>query len=138
MKKKKIIILDGQGGGVGRSISEKLLEKGINGDLVVVGTNAIATSNMMKSGIKSGATGEHAWNYNCEIADIIIGPIGIILQNSMNGEISNFMVESIMNSSAKKILLPVLNNHIHIVGIRDNKLSNNIEEVIKVLLETLE
>lgn len=137
MDRKKIAILDGQGGGFGRRLAENLILEKVDSDLIVVGTNAVATSNMMKAGVKHGATGENAWIYNCEKVDIIIGPIGILIENSMYGEISQQMSSAVMNSNAEKVILPISNDHIYLVGVGDKKLSEYIEEMDELVIQII-
>lgn len=134
--KKLLLILDGQGGGVGRKIAERLLqEKSAVADLnlVVVGTNAAATSNMMKAGVSVGATGENAWVYNCAKADIIVGPIGIMLANAMHGEISPEMASAVAESPAKRVLVPVPNRHLSIAGLSELPLTEYLNEMIQLI-----
>ena len=83
----RIMVMDGQGGGVGRSLLEALKEHFPEAELIAVGTNATATANMMKSGVTSGATGENAVVYNSKRADVIMGPMGIVMADAMLGEI---------------------------------------------------
>lgn len=125
-----LLILDGQGGGVGRRLAERLLQEELDMELVVVGTNAAATSNMMKAGVAAGATGENAWRFNCTGAAIIAGPIGIILPDAMRGEISPSMAQAVAQSPAKKVLVPVANhqNHVHIVGLPETTLARHVED----------
>ena len=125
------MILDGQGGGVGRKIAETLLAENLNFEYIVVGANAVATSNMMKSGINTGATGENAWIYNCAHADIIVGPIGIILANAMHGEISPKMAFAVADSPAERVLVPVPNRHIIIAGAEEKSLTQYLEYVLQ-------
>lgn len=115
--KKTILILDGQGGGVGRSIAERLIKEVPDALFIAVGTNTAATSSMMKAGITVAGTGENAWIYNCTRADIIVGPIGIILANAMNGEISAQMATAVTTSPAQRLILPVANHHLLIAGL---------------------
>lgn len=131
---KRLLILDGQGGGVGRKIAERLLQEKLDMGFVVVGTNAAATSNMMKAGVPNGATGENAWLYNCAKADIIVGPIGIVLAHSMHGEISPNMALAVTESDAKRVLLPVTNQHIYIAGLQEMALAQYLEEAVKIIL----
>lgn len=131
---KRLLILDGQGGGVGRKIAERLLQEKLDMGFVVVGTNAAATSNMMKAGVPNGATGENAWLYNCPKADIIVGPIGIVLAHSMHGEISPEMALAVTDSDAKRVLLPVTNQHVYIAGLQEMALAQYLEEAVKIIL----
>ena len=130
---KTILILDGQGGGVGRKIAERLLCEKWNVNYVVVGANALATSNMMKAGISAGATGENAWVYNCAHADIIVGPIGIILANAMHGEISPPMALAVASSQAERVLVPVPNKHVKIAGAEEKGLTQYLEDVVQII-----
>lgn len=131
---KRLLILDGQGGGVGRKIAERLLQEKLDMNFIVVGTNAAATSNMMKAGVPTGATGENAWLYNCLKADIIVGPIGIVLAHSMHGEVSPEMALTVTESDAKRILIPVTNQHVYIAGLPEASLSHYLEEAVKIIL----
>jgi methanogenic corrinoid protein MtbC1 len=130
----RIVVMDGQGGGVGKTIAERLKEQGLARQIVVVGANAVATSNMMRAGVSAGATGENAVRYNCAHADVIIGPIGIILPNAMYGEITPDMARCVAESPARKILIPVQNQHVHIVGIESRPLAEYIEEACAAVM----
>ena len=132
----KIVVIDGQGGGVGRGITERLKDlKGTDDQITVVGTNAVATSNMMKAGAGAGATGENAVCFNCRGADAVVGPVGIILPDAMYGEITPAMAQAVVNSPARKILIPVHNHHVHIVGIQPKPLADYISEACAAVFE---
>ncbi|MBM7686750.1 MAG: hypothetical protein PWP07_2653 [Epulopiscium sp.] len=104
----RIAVIDGQGGGIGKSIVEKLRKELMEDiEIVALGTNSLATSFMMKAGANEGATGENAIVYNSSKVDIIIGAIGIIAANSMLGELTPTMAKAIAESPAKKVLLPL-------------------------------
>ena len=130
-EKKSLLILDGQGGGMGRKIAERLLAEKLELEILVVGANVAATSNMMKAGVSVGATGENAWVYNCKRADIIAGPLGIMLPHSMHGEISPQMAMAAAGSEAVKIVLPMAHHehHIRVVGLGDKGLAALLEEL---------
>ena len=102
----KILLIDGQGGKLGRELCESILKRFENVELVAVGTNTVATSAMMKGGARLSATGENAVVVNCRNADIIVGPIGIVIADSMLGEITPKMALAVAQSNAVKILLP--------------------------------
>ena len=104
----RIMVMDGQGGGVGRSLLEALKERFPEAELIAVGTNATATANMMKSGVTSGATGENAVVYNSKRADVIVGPVGIVMADAMLGEITPTMAAAVASNDAKLILIPIL------------------------------
>ncbi|MDL2234301.1 DUF3842 family protein, partial [Ruminococcaceae bacterium OttesenSCG-928-L11] len=127
----RIVIIDGQGGGIGRQLAELLKERGMADAITVVGTNAVATSNMMRAGIASGATGENAVAYNSRHADILAGPIGIMFPNAMLGEITPAMAAAIGESAAQKVLIPVSgmqSRHAHIVGLVHKPLTELLAE----------
>jgi len=101
-----IAVVDGQGGGLGRTIIQRLKDKLPDVHIRVLGTNATATGAMLRAGAKDGATGENALIFNIARADIITGPIGIIMPNGLLGELTTRMAEAIGTSHAKKILIP--------------------------------
>lgn len=116
--KKKICVIDGQGGGIGSIIIKKLkciFKESI--EIIALGTNAIATTQMLKARANCGASGENAIMQSIKNADIIIGPISIIMANSMMGEVTPQIAEAAASSKAKKILLPVTQENIEIVGL---------------------
>ncbi|NLW78258.1 MAG: DUF3842 family protein [Ruminococcaceae bacterium] len=127
---KRLLILDGQGGGVGRKIAERLLREAPGAELLVVGSNAVATANMMKAGGIAGATGENAWVYNCGRAHIIVGPIGIVLANAMHGEISPAMALAVAQSPAQRVLVPVPNHHIRVAGLPEKTLAQYLDDMV--------
>lgn len=128
----KIVVLDGQGGSIGRAIVEGLVSKGLNNDLVCIGTNAVATQNMLKGGAKSGATGENAVIVASRDADYIIGPIGIVMADSMLGEITPQMARAVGASRAHKILIPV-NRCVTVTGVKPMSLTEYIATAIWTL-----
>ncbi|EGY80686.1 hypothetical protein HMPREF9129_0225, partial [Peptoniphilus indolicus ATCC 29427] len=114
-----ILVIDAQGGGLGKQIVQALKEKYKDLEIIAVGTNGIATTNMLKAGASFGATGENAVVVNCARADVIVGPIGILLTNSLYGEITAKMAEAVSLSRAKRILIPFLHDDNVIVGINE-------------------
>ena len=102
----KIIIIDGQGGKMGRAVIEQLRKSFPEQELLAIGTNSIATSSMMKAGAVLGATGENPIVVACRDADIIIGSIAIVMADSLLGEITPAMANAISASKAYKILIP--------------------------------
>lgn len=98
----KIVIIDGQGGKMGKMIVEQLKEKYPSLQLIAIGTNSIATAAMMKAGADYGATGENPVVVASKDADIIIGPIGIVIADSMLGEVTPAMAKAIGQSKAEK------------------------------------
>ena len=103
----KILIIDGQGGRIGKMLVEKIRQRWPELPLIALGTNSIATSTMLRAGAQEGATGENPVIYNAQSADVIIGPIGIVLANSLLGEITPAMAAAVAQSDAQKILIPM-------------------------------
>jgi len=128
MKRYKLLIIDGQGGKIGKLLLERLLEFYPSDLITVVGTQSMATVNMLKSGKVIGATGENAVKFNSKQADIIIGAIGIVIPNALHGEISPDMAIAIGESSAQKYLLPISNCGNNIVGTKEKSISTLIIE----------
>ena len=119
----RIVIIDGQGGRVGRTSVEKLKARIPDQELVVIGTNSIATANMLKGGAEQGATGENPIVLAAETADLIIGVIGIAIPHSLLGEVTPRMAEAIGKSRAKKLLIPSTRCNNTVVGVTASGLS---------------
>ena len=133
----KIIVIDAQGGGIGRSLVAGLRQANVCSEIIAAGTNAIASSNMLKAGANAGASGENAIVYNarrCTEKDIIAGPIGIILANSMHGEISPAMAEAVSESDAVKVLIPSNKCPLYVAGIVQKPLPEYIDDAIQKIL----
>lgn len=122
----KIVVIDGQGGSIGKAIVEQLVKKFDVESIFCIGTNSVATANMIKAGAKYGASGENPVVVACRDADYIIGPIGIIMADSMLGEISPLMAQSIGASNAHKILIPI-NKCLTVAGVQNLTLSDYIK-----------
>ena len=127
---KKIVVIDGQGGKIGSLLVGRLKAEAGQYDVYAIGTNSIATSAMMKAGADFGATGENPTIVNCKDADIIVGPLGIVVADSLLGEITPAMSVAIGQSSAQKILLPINRCNHYIIGARDLPVSDLIEAAI--------
>jgi len=137
----RIAVIDGKGGGIGSQVVERLKSlKNNEIEIIALGTNSQATSNMLKAGANDGSTGENAIIWMSGKVDIIIGPLAIISANSMMGEISPKMAEAIASSNARKLLLPVSKCNIDIIGL-DNlqfkTIFNELLETIKKILDEL-
>ena len=131
----KILVIDGMGGGIGKSIIEHIKDQ-LNGiEITAVGTNSAATSAMIKAGATRGATGENAIIYNCGKADFIIGAIGIIFANSLHGEISPKMAAAVSSSSAHKILLPIEKCNVTVLGVTEKPIQSYMNEIVKKIKE---
>ncbi|HBL68737.1 MAG TPA: hypothetical protein DDZ70_08535, partial [Firmicutes bacterium] len=104
-----ILIIDAQGGGIGKQIVTAIKQNILNAEITAVGTNSAATSAMLKAGAHNAATGENAVVVGCRKADIIVGPVGIVIADALLGEITPTMAQAIGQSKAKRILIPI--NH---------------------------
>ena len=129
--KRRAVVLDGQGGGVGsqliRLLKPRLPE---DWDLLCLGTNVLATSAMLKAGAAQGATGENAIVYNAPKADLILGPIGVILANGIMGEVSPAMAAAVSGAGAVKILIPSSTCGVHVAGTEDCRLDEYIRRAV--------
>ena len=101
-----VVVVDGQGGGMGRGLVESIKKKWPKLHVRAVGTNSLATSAMLRAGADDGATGENAVVFNARQADLLLGPIGILTPNGLLGEVSPAMAGAVGASEAVKILLP--------------------------------
>ena len=126
----KILIIDGQGGKIGRQLVELLLEKIPEAEITAVGTNSTATATMMKGGAKFAATGENAVIVACRKADVIAGPVGIVIADSLLGEVTPAMAVAVGQSDAVRILIPVNKCDNIIVGVSDMPLSAMLDDVV--------
>lgn len=127
----KIVVIDGQGGNIGRMLIERLVKKLPEAQIVAVGTNSIATANMLKAGVKLGATGENATIVSVRDADYIIGPIGIVVADSLLGEITPAMAVAVGSSGAKKILIPSLKCNNYVVGTKEITLDKLVDLAVE-------
>ncbi|HBR35464.1 MAG TPA: hypothetical protein DD734_12590 [Firmicutes bacterium] len=130
-----ILIIDAQGGGIGRQIVAAIKQNIPEAVLTAVGTNSAATTAMRKAGADKIATGENAVLVGCRKADVIIGPIGIVIADSLWGEITPTMAVAVGQSNAKKILIPLNCCENIIVGIHDLSIGHLIKNMIDKLSE---
>lgn len=131
-KKKTIIVIDGQGGGIGRALIgaiAQILPEGA--ELLCVGTNALATSAMMKAGAQRGATGENAVRWAAANADVIVAPIALVLKDAMMGEVTGDMAACVGASRAEKILVPTERCATHIAGVGGMSMQALIEDAAR-------
>lgn len=132
---KKILIIDGQGGMLGKQLVEDVKKILPESEVIAVGTNIMATNSMLKAGADNGATGENAVVVCARTADIIVGPVGIAIADSLLGEITPQMAAAVGQSNAKKVLIPVNKCNNIIVGVDDKKTSELINDAIETIKE---
>ena len=129
----KIVVIDGQGGGFGRALIEKLRAGGCTGEILAVGTNAVATGAMIKAGASAGATGENAVIVNARRADVIAGPLGIVMANSMMGEFSPAMASAVAESTAARVLIPVNRCDTYVAGATELTFGQSLDRAVELL-----
>ena len=129
----KIVIIDGQGGKMGALLIEKIKASSLLSDaeLIAIGTNSIATAAMLRAGADAGATGENPVVVNSKGADFIAGPIGILVADSLLGEVTPNMAVAIGQSAAQKILLPVNKCNHHIAGVQNFTMQELVSDAVK-------
>ena len=126
-----ILVIDAHGGGVGKALVSEIKKNIPNVDITAVGTNSAATSAMMKAGADRGATGENSVIVCSRSADIIVGPIGIVIADSLLGEITAEMARAIGQASAKRILIPMKNCGNIVAGVSDMNMSDLIGAAVE-------
>ena len=135
----RICVVDGQGGGIGATLVKYLKAAfGERVEIIALGTNAIATVQMLKSGANKGASGENAICRTVQSADCIVGPMAISWPNAMLGELTPRMAEAIMSSPAKKVLLPLSQEQVEIIGLSKEPLPHLVERSIDKIKEVVE
>jgi hypothetical protein len=134
-----IMVMDGQGGGMGAAII-KGLRTAISPQLEILalGTNSIATSRMMKAGANRGATGENAIVHTSPRVDVIIGPLAILMPNAMMGEVTPKMARAVSSSEARKILIPLTQERVKLVGTTGEPLPHLVDQVVQDVKEMYE
>ena len=134
----KILVIDGQGGGLGRQLVAALSAQCPQAQLTAVGTNSLATSAMRKAGAVRTATGENAVVVNCRHADVIVGPIGIVIADALLGEITPAMAAAVCQSGAKRVLVPINHCENYVVGVPEQPVSQLVSaaaQKVKALCE---
>jgi hypothetical protein len=137
-KKKSIAVIDGQGGGIGSTIIKQLhqvFDEEI--EIICLGTNAMATGSMLKAGANKGASGENAIVQTVRAVDIVTGTIGIVMANSMMGELTPKMAEAIASAPAMKCLLPLKMQEVEIIGAPKELLPHLVDQLVKRIQEII-
>ena len=134
----RVLVIDGQGGGLGRQLVAAISAACPDADLTAVGTNSLAASAMLKAGAARAATGENAVLVNARRADVIVGPLGIVIADALLGEITPSMAAAVGQADAKRILIPVNHCDNYVVGIADvpvGTLVQSAAQKVKALCE---
>jgi len=132
-----IVVIDGQGGRMGRQLIEGIRSEGLVCDITAIGTNVLATSAMLKAGADRGATGENPVIVACRSAQVIVGPIGILAADAMLGEVTPAMAAAVGRSGALKLLLPVNQcNHI-VIGTQQLTMAQIVAQTVAQLRQLL-
>ena len=129
-----VLIVDGQGGGIGRQLVEEILRRAPGTDITAVGTNAFATSAMLKAGACRAATGENAVVVQCRAAEVVAGPVGIVIADALVGEVTPAMAVAVAQSRARKVLIPVNQCDNFVVGVPELSTSTLVEQAVEKIL----
>jgi hypothetical protein len=133
-----VVVVDGMGGGIGAQIIAKLRKDGLSGaSILALGTNAVAAQRMVDAGAERGASGENAFRVTLPKADFILGPLGVALPDAMMGEVTPEMARAVMSSPARKLLLPLSQQHVEIVGLAQRNVADLVAEAVAELARLL-
>ncbi len=134
----RICVIDGQGGGIGAAVIRQLKQAfGETVEIIALGTNALATAQMLKARANRGASGENAIVQTVKRAHVIIGPIGIVMAHALMGEVTPMMAEAVSESRARKYLLPLTQENVEIIGAVQGPLPHLVDELINKHLDGL-
>ena len=131
----KVLVIDGQGGGLGRQLVSAIAAACPEAELTAVGTNSLAANAMLKAGASRAATGENAVVVNCRHADVIVGPIGIVIADALLGEITPAMAAAVCQSGAKRVLVPINHCENYVVGVPDQPVSQLVAAAARKVKE---
>ena len=132
-----ILVMDAQGGGIGKQVVTAVRTRFPDVTITAVGTNAAATTAMLRAGADEGATGENAAVVCCRRADVIIGPVGIVIVDALLGEVTPRMAVAVGQSAAKRILIPVNHCANFIAGVADLSVGRLVDSVVAELEKTI-
>lgn len=133
-----IVVIDGQGGQLGSQLIKMIVSEGKDLKITAIGTNAVATSAMLKAGAHQAATGENPVLVACKKADVILGPIGIVIADSMLGEVTEKMAVSVGQADAVRILIPVNKCENLVAGVNASSTKELLEDVMNKLRSVIE
>ena len=129
-----ILVIDGQGGNIGRALVREITDKLPDAELIAVGTNSIATASMLKAGARNAATGENAVLVACRRADVIAGPVGIVIADALLGEVTPAMAMAVGQSRAARVLIPVNRCDTLVAGVTDNTTASLLQDAIAKII----
>ena len=129
--RKTIGIIDGQGGGIGSTIIKKIKASfGESLEIIALGTNAIATAQMLKAGANRGASGENAIVRTVARVDVVVGTLGVMLAHAMMGEVTPKMADAVSGCAATKLILPISQENVDLIGVSDDPLPHMVETLV--------
>ena len=132
-----ILIIDGQGGNLGRQLTKRLKEALPQADIVAVGTNSTATENMLKGGADRAATGENAVVVNARRARVITGPLGIVIADALMGEVTPAMAMAVGTSDAVRVLIPMNRCDTLVAGVAEKPMGELMEDAVRRIVGLL-
>ncbi|MCI5721513.1 MAG: DUF3842 family protein [Firmicutes bacterium] len=132
-----ILVIDGQGGRLGKQIVEAARSQFPDAEILAVGTNATATATMLKAGADDGATGENPVVVACRRADIIIGPLGIVIADSLLGEVTEKMALAVARSKAERILIPMNRCDNLVAGVNAQSIGELVDDAVAKMIQTI-
>ena len=135
---KKVCVIDGQGGGIGSTIIKKIKEQlGESVEIIALGTNAIATAQMLKARANRGASGENAIVQTVARVDVVVGTLAIMLPHAMMGEVTPKMAAAVSGCVATKLILPISQENVEVIGVSDDPLPHLVETLVTNHLKPL-
>ena len=137
MQPMNVLIIDGQGGGLGKQLVAALSTQCPEARLTAVGTNSLAANAMRKAGAPRAATGENAVVVNCRTADVIVGPIGIVIADALLGEITPAMAAAVCQSDATRVLIPINHCDNIVVGVPDQPIGQLVTAAVEKVKELI-
>ena len=128
-----VVIIDGQGGQLGAQLVKEIVTRFPNGNVTAIGTNAVATASMLKAGAKQAATGENPVLVACRKADVIMGPVGIVIADALMGEVTPKMAVAVGSADAVRILLPMNKCDNLVAGVTNLNIASLIADAMEKL-----